>query len=149
MCPLLPSGGVHRNVPQHEITDSTSDFGGSFIVPEATQSAPDDRVTPVLAAPFEHAGRPIATDRIQASQYAWGASLSPLRVNSWCRRLRGVRGKGREPRLAQWKGQIRRMFAKEKLQRDVAQLGSAPALGAGGPGFKSRQPDSVFLPGLE
>jgi hypothetical protein len=27
-------------------------------------------------------------------------------------------------------------------QRAVAQLGSAPALGAGGPGFKSRQPDS-------
>jgi hypothetical protein len=25
--------------------------------------------------------------------------------------------------------------------RDVAQLGSAPALGAGGPGFKSRHPD--------
>jgi hypothetical protein len=30
----------------------------------------------------------------------------------------------------------------DSQQRAVAQLGSAPALGAGGPGFKSRQPDS-------
>src|SRR6185437_17094494 len=28
-------------------------------------------------------------------------------------------------------------------KRDVAQLGSAPALGAGGPGFKSPHPDSI------
>jgi hypothetical protein len=33
-------------------------------------------------------------------------------------------------------------------QRGVAQSGSAPALGAGGPGFESRRPDFSLLRGL-
>jgi hypothetical protein len=36
------------------------------------------------------------------------------------------------------------LSGRHRFKRAVAQLGSAPALGAGGPGFKSRQPDSKF-----